>query len=186
MELARMGSLTDAFSGIIFWVAIGVAIYFAIRKSFRFKGGQIRGQWEALIEQGSGNADAVYEGIEDALKSANPPKVRWERAGIHAGNLMTGKRYDGLKVNNSELKDYRIYIFAYDYGTSLHVAWFLTYQKPWLKFIKIIDIPQQLELNAYGNTVHAATKKAVQTLMERLGQDFSKINTKSKGFLEVW
>ena len=186
MELAGMGSLKDVFSSIIFWVALGVAVYLIKRKSFRFKGGQIRGQWEVLIEQGSGNADAVYEEIEDALKSANPPKVRWERAGIYAGNLMTGKRYDGLKVNNSELKDYRIYIFAYDYGTSLHVAWFLTYQKPWLKFIKIIDIPQQLELNAYGNTVHAATKKAVQTLMERLGQDFSKINTKSKGFLEVW
>lgn len=110
MELARIGSLKDVFSSVIFWVALGVVVYLIKRKSFRFKGGQIRNQWEVLIEQGSGNADAVYEEIEDALKSANPPKVRWERAGIYAGNLMTGKRYDGLKVNNSELKDYRIYL----------------------------------------------------------------------------
>lgn len=188
MELARLGTSGDKsiVISIFMWIAVAVLVYLARRKNFRFKEGQIRDQWEVLIDQGSGNADVVFEVIEDDLKSANPPKVKWERSGIHAGNLITGKHYDGFRVSNAELKDYRIYIFAYDYGTSLHVAWFLTYQKPWLRFIKIMDIPQQLELSAYVSTIHSATKKATETLMGKLGQDFSKVNTKSRGFLEVW
>ena len=172
--------------GIVFWGTLIVIIYLIRKKEFKFKEDQIKRKWETLIDKGSGNADVVYEVINNFLESVKPPKVRWERAGIHAGDLFTGKQYDGLKVVDSYLRDYKIYIFAYDYGTSLHVAWFLAYQKAFFRFAKRMDIPQQLEMSAYITTVDQATKEGVQTLMKNLGQDFSKVNTESKGFLEIW
>jgi hypothetical protein len=178
--------MKEIIQGIIFWGAIIVVVYLARRKNFKFKEDQIKEKWETLIDRGSGNAETVYEVINSFLESVKPPKVGWERSGIHVGDLFTGKQYDGLKVVDSYLRDYKIYIFAYDYGTSLHVAWFLTYQKDFFRFAKRMDIPQQLELGAYITTVHGATKSAVKSLMDKLDQDFSKVNTKSKGFLEVW
>jgi len=171
---------------IIVSLAKRVTIYLVKYKKFKFKSEQIEEKWETLIEQGSGNMDVIYDAINNFLESANPPKVKWERAVIRAGDLFTGKQYDGLKVVDSYLRDYKIYIFAYDYGTSLHVAWFLTYQKAFFRFVKRMDIPQQLEMSAYVTTVHEATKRGVQVLMQNLDQDFSKVNTKSKGFLEIW
>ena len=147
---------------------------------------QIVEQWTTLVGQGSGNADDVYNVITDVMKSAEPPGVTWSRQEIHAGGLLYGKKYDGLRVNNPLLRDYKIYIFVYDYGTSLHVAWFMTFQKVFLRRVQRMDIPQQLELSAYAQTVHSATKNAVQVLMEKLEQDFSKVNTRTKGFLEFW
>jgi hypothetical protein len=162
--------MKEIIQGIIFWGAIIVVVYLARRKNFKFKEDQIKEKWETLIDRGSGNAETVYEVINSFLESVKPPKVGWERSGIHVGDLFTGKQYDGLKVVDSYLRDYKIYIFAYDF----------------FRFAKRMDIPQQLELGAYITTVHGATKSAVKSLMDKLDQDFSKVNTKSKGFLEVW
>ena len=119
MVFAKLGD-GGLFIGLSFWIGVAVLIYLAKRKSFRFKEGQITERWETLINQGSGNTDAVYEVIYHFLESVNPPKVKWERAGVRAGDLLTGRQYDGLKVTNSYLKDYMMYIFAYDYGTTFY------------------------------------------------------------------
>jgi hypothetical protein len=184
LELAGLG-----FFKYIIWMFLLTGVIWGIVvavKQVRFKEGQVVQQWDTLIDQGNGKADVIYEAIDNFLKSVNPPDVKLVRENIHAGDFMTGRDYDGLRIVDSYLRDYRIYIFAYDYGTSLHVAWFLTYQKTIVKLAKRMDIPQQLQLNAYVSTIHGATKSGVQTLMESLEQDFSKVNTKSKGFLEVW
>jgi len=182
--MVHAGVFGDMLGVIIFLAIVGGVIFYIKRTSF--KEGQIVQQWDTLVDQGNGKADVVYDVIDNFVKSTKPPNVRCVRENIHAGDFMTGRDYDGLRVVDSYLRDYRIYIFAYDYGTSLHVAWFLTYQKTIVKLAKRMDIPQQLQLNAYVSTIHGATKSGVQTLMESLDQDFSKVNTKSKGFLEVW
>ncbi|MCD6473249.1 hypothetical protein J7K55_09160 [Candidatus Aerophobetes bacterium] len=49
-----------------------------------------------------------------------------------------------------------------------------------------IDIFDQQDLRAYVTVTHHCLLKAVENLMKELGQDSSKIERKSKGFLEVW
>ena len=162
---------------------------------------QLLERWQVLVDNGSGSADDVYDAMVTALESAEAPGVTWERQGIQAGGMLTGKSYNGLVITNSYMKKFKIYIFAYDYGTALHVAWFLSMQVGfWTRvfasgFLKIsdpralvnfLDIPQELELSAYVSTVHGTAKGAVGTLMTKLEQDFSKVDTRSKGFLEVW
>ncbi len=49
-----------------------------------------------------------------------------------------------------------------------------------------LDVFDQQDLQAYVTVAHRCLLKAVRALMDELGQDFSRVNTKSKGFLEVW
>lgn len=182
--------------------AIALIIYLVVRRRRSgLRKDQILERWQVLVENGSGSAEDIYDSVVAALESAEPPGVSWQRQEIKAGGLLTGKSYYGLVVTNSYLKDCRIYIFAYNYGTGLHVAWFLSMQVGLLTrslaagilketdpraLVRYLDIPQELELSAYVSTVHGAAKGAVGALMAKLEQDFSSVNTRSKGFLEVW
>ena len=187
---------------------LGGAGYVAWRlyqeSSNALKNEKIQERWETLIEDGQGHAEEVLRRATEYFESAQPPEVTWERREIRAGGLLSGKRYDFLTVRNRNLKDFRAYLTAYDYGTSLHVAWFLTIEQSLCKRIMgiilfwqtgfidpkqlsyALDIPKQLELNAYTTTVHRSTVGSVRALMEQLKQDFSKVDTQSKGFLELW
>ena len=49
-----------------------------------------------------------------------------------------------------------------------------------------LDIFETQDLKAYVTVVHHSVKKVIELLMQELGQDSSKIDWKSKGFLEVW
>lgn len=193
---------------LLILVLVGVgAAYTWYQKNYgdALKNAKIKERWRALIEQGAGHAEEVYRHANAYLHSVQPPEVEWERRELHAGGLLTGKRYDFLFSRNSRLKNFHLYLTAYDYGTSLHVAWFLTAEPTfWQRLMGLIlfwqsgiledprrlahllDIPKQLELTAYATTVHRAAKGAVKTLMEQMKQDFSTVDTKSKGFLELW
>ena len=197
----------DILTGLIVWLfiiagIIWLIVYLAKRsKRAKLNKDQILEDWQVLIEKGKGSSENVYEAIVSALKDAEAPGVTWERQEIEAGQILMRKSYNGLVITNSSLKDFHAYIFAYDYGTALHVTWFLSIKAGILAkavassllgvqdpriLVRYLPIFQQLELSAYSTVVHTATKKAVAALMENLKQDFSSINTKSKGFLEVW
>ena len=176
-----------------------LAIYLLIRRQARLKKEHILERWEMLVEGANGATEDIYDSVVAVLEAAEAPRVSWELREIKAGEMGVG--YDGMVVTNSALPGCKIYILAYDYGTSLHVAWFLTMQPGfWSKYIarailkesdpralvRYFDIPQELELSAYVTTVHGGMKKAIGTLMGKLEQDFSTVDTRSKGFLEVW
>lgn len=188
-----------------FFAFIAGIIYLGIRlyREARLRKEQILEQWDVLIAQANGNMDVIYNSTAEALEAAEPPGVKWQREKVALG-AFSRKRYDVLVVHNSHLRRFSIYLIALDYGNSLQVAWFLTirpglYIRLLAGFFSILgrqtdsktlatvlDIPRELEVHAYTTTVHAAAKEAVQALMTQLEQDFSKVSTKSKGFLEIW
>jgi hypothetical protein len=181
---------------------IGVIYYFVKRsRKPSVRKDQILEDWQALIEKGKGSAEDVYKAMISSLEESKAPGVTWERQEIEAGQMLMRKSYNGLVVTNSSLEGFVAYVFAYDYGTALHVAWFLSMKASFLKqvviasvlqetdpraLVRYLPIYQQLELSAYTTVVHTAIKKAVAYQMGKLNQDISSINTKSKGFLEVW
>lgn len=198
--------MRDLFLFVLGLVATGAA-YAWYQKTYgdALKNAKIKERWSALVEQGAGHAEDIYRQANAYLESVRPPDVEWERRDLHAGGVLTGRRYDFLFSRNKRLKSFHLYLTAYDYGTSLHVAWFLTAEPTFLQRLLgvilfwqtgvrddprqlafILDIPKQLELSAYTTMLHRAAKDAVKTLMEQLKQDFSKIDTRSKGFLELW
>ena len=88
-----------------------------------------------------------------------------------------------------------MYVGAVDYGENLYVSWYLAVEAgifdrlfPKEKMARLIrgtDILIEEELNAYVTCIHHCLLKAVDELMRSLGQDPSKIDRKSKGFLGV-
>jgi len=128
-----------------------------------------------------------------------------------AARLWKGsKAREFLMVTNENewLKDFKMYIGAKDYGNSLGVSWYLTCEPGFMKrlFSTVLfhgktkeirrvtpdkalsfalDIFSQQDLIAYVTCVHHSLLKAVEKIMRELGQDPSKIDRKSKGFLGV-
>jgi hypothetical protein len=111
-----------------------------------------------------------------------------------------GIKRNYLLVTNEGLRDFRMYIGARDYGNNLDVCWYLTCEpglfKQTLSTLLTkgtsekalsfdLDIFEQQELSAFITVVHHCLLKALEKLMSKLGQDPSKIDRKSKGFLGV-
>ncbi|HEX77591.1 MAG TPA: hypothetical protein G4O03_04165 [Dehalococcoidia bacterium] len=103
-------------------------------------------------------------------------------------------------VTNEGLSDYRMYVSARDYGNNLDVSWYLTCEPGFFKrsfsglltkgasdkaLSFALDLFKQQDLRAYVTVVHHCLLKAVELLMTGLGQDASKIERKSRGFLGV-
>ena len=93
-----------------------------------------------------------------------------------------------------------MYIGARDYGNNLDVQWYLTCEPGFFKktlssiltkgasdkaLSFLLDIFQQQDLTAYVTYIHHCLLKAVEALMTSLGQDFKRVDRKSKGFLGV-
>ncbi len=104
-----------------------------------------------------------------------------------------------MRTRVHNLRDYKLYIGARDYGTSLDVSWYLTIQPSALKrtlskyttgnpqaLSMQVDFFSQQDLSAYTSYAHHCVTETVQKLMKELEQDPTGLNTKSKGFLELW
>jgi hypothetical protein len=157
--------------------------------------------WGMVIQGGQGKAESIFDTTQEILKSNEAPGVKWEMTEAQPGIIkgLFGKKRDYIMVTNEALKDYRMYIGSRDYGTNLDVAWFLTVEpgffSKWVKAAQAVasfgifgtlDIFDQQDLRAYVTVAHHAVLDAVNGLMQELGQDPTKIERKSKGFLEVW
>jgi hypothetical protein len=163
---------------------------------------KILDNWSVLIEGGHGRAEDFYNAVVELIRERDFPGLKLENIIVQIGERtgIFGKfiERDYLRVLNEQkpLKDFRIYVGARDYGKDLNVCWYLTCE-PGL-FSQLLGFTSkgygfewklkmfaQEDLTAYVTSVHHSILKAVETLMRKLGQDFSKIDRKSKGFLGV-
>jgi len=162
---------------------------------------KIMSSWGMVIQGGQGKSESIFSTIQGLLASNDAPGVEWEMTEAQPGRIkgLFGKKRDYLLVTNEALKDYRLYVGARDYGTNLDTAWFLTVEPKFFSGLAKaaqslasfgvfgdLDIFDQQDLRAYVTVVHHSVLDAVGSLMEELGQDPSKIDRRSKGFLEVW
>lgn len=122
-----------------------------------------------------------------------------KRIGEEAKELVKGER-NFLMVTNLALHDYKMYIGARDYGGNLQVSWYLTCEPNFFKkalstlttgsdkalsFALASDPFYSQDLEAFVTLVHHCLLETVSEIMQSLGQDPSKIDRKSKGFLGV-
>ena len=154
-------------------------------------------QWGELISQGAGKGKWILDTVESMIDEANMPGVVTKQQAVSSG-MFSAKR-DFLVVAHTNLRDYRMYIGARDYGVHLDVAWYLTAEPRFFKravskyalgnpqaLSQQIDFFSQQDLRAFVGVAHQYVKDTVETVMNELGQDPTGINTKSKGFLELW
>jgi hypothetical protein len=135
--------------------------------------------------------------MELSVKDANMPGVTTSQEEVSSG--LFGAKRKFLVVNHRNLRDYHMYIGARDFGTNLDVSWYVTLQPSALKrtiskytmgnpqaLSMQVDFFSQQDLGAYTNYAHHCVKTTVKMLMKELEQDPAGLNTKSKGFLELW
>lgn len=154
--------------------------------------------WSTLIEEGKGGAERVFKDTESFLKESKVPGLKIERQKLAPGVLkgLLGVKRDFLVVtplNNPKLEPFKVYINARDYGNNLDVSWYLTYKPKSFRFrgfnpaltVGKMDLFDQQDLRAYVTNAHHCLLKAVEKLLLDLGQDPSKLERKSRGFLGI-
>ena len=160
--------------------------------------------WGVVIEQGAGREQHLIQAIGQYLAQSEIPGIGWQMVEASPGMIkgFFGKKRDYLMVTNQALKDYRMYVGARDYGKHLDISWFLTVEPGFFKkafsemltkgaspnaLSMLLDLFDQQDLRAYVTAVHrCCVRRAVEELVANLGQDASRFDWKSKGFLEVW
>lgn len=160
--------------------------------------------WGVVIEDAAGRGDNLIELISTRLKYSEMPGVTWNVVEANPGMLKGwfGKKRDFLRVMAENLKDYRMYVGARDYGRHLDFSWFLTVEPGFFKstFSRALtdgasssalsfnlDLFDQQDLRAYVTGVHrCCVRDALEQLIANLGQNTSGFDWQSKGFLKVW
>jgi len=94
---------------------------------------EVLDDWSVLIEQGQGLAEQLLNDTQGFIGHSQAPAIRLEvkqMAPSFVRGLLGGRRPFLVVTNtaNSNLRPYRMYINARDYGNNLDVAWYLVFQ----------------------------------------------------------
>lgn len=94
---------------------------------------QVVEQWGHLIRNANGMSEKIFDSIETAINRTGATDVKVERQQISPGlfrGMLGGKRSFIVITNkdNPNLRAYKMYIGARDYGVNLQVSWYLVYQ----------------------------------------------------------
>jgi hypothetical protein len=161
---------------------------------------QVIDSWGMLIENAQGRSDEVFQSTEAFISESKAPslKTRKEKMAPSIVGSILGTKRDFLVVKDqqSSLSPYQIFVGVRDYGANLDVSWYLTYRPSFFKSLlhlfrtsafalSELDLFEQQDLTAYTTVCHHSTLKAVENLMQKLNQDTTKIDRKSKGFLGI-
>lgn len=165
---------------------------------------QILDRWGIVLERAAGREDELLKQIESYLLQSELSELHWEKVATAPGILkgLFGKKREYLMVVNKHLKDFRVYVSARSYGIHLDISWFLTVEPGVLKratssfitqgedlcFLSFdIDLHDQQDLRAFVTVVHRyCIKKAIEDLLEKLGEENLNFDWRSLGFLKVW
>lgn len=181
-------------------IAVGVIfilIVIAERKA------DILDNWSALIRGAQGRRDKVISSTKELIAISKAPSIEMkeEKVGPSLAPSAIGETREFLIVSdrrNLKLGNYKAYVNANDYGDGLFVSWYLTYMpSAWQTVISLfpgtkkiigfdeMDLFDKQDLTAYVTCIHHCLLDGVDKMMLELGQDPSKIDRKTRGFLGI-
>ena len=139
----------------------------------------------------------LLDTTENFIKEAKMPGVNQHQEEVSSG--LFGSKRNCVIVTQANLRDYRMYIYARDFGTHLDASWYLTVQSRFLKramskyttgnpnaLAQNLGIFSQQDLGAFATITGQCLKRTLKVLLEELKQNPSGLDTRSKGFLSVW
>jgi len=164
-------------------------------------------RWSVLIKNAHGNGEKIYNRTAEFIQELQAPGINSEMVKLRTDRIERGGGFftkfverDYLMVTHDHLRDFRMYIGARDFGSALYVSWYLTCAPNFLKktisglltkdpqslsFMFMSDIFRQEDLTAYVTAIHHALIDATKEVSESVGFDFTKVDQKSKGFLNI-
>ncbi len=203
-QLARIGGFIAIGIGILalistrelplplFLIVTGALLSFYVGAPARLRREQVVDRWDCLISGGQGRDDAVLETTKRLISSQRLPAVQHERRELAASRLRGGTRPFLVisQQGNGRLRPYRMHVNVRDYGQNLQASWFLTYHRGFFERLKpnplvSLNLFDEQDLRAYVTAVHHGFLDAVIELMVSLGQDSTKLDRKTNGFLGI-
>ncbi|MGP8321755.1 MAG: hypothetical protein ACT6FE_05470 [Methanosarcinaceae archaeon] len=168
--------------------------------SITLKEESILNEWAMVLDNASGNSQAVLDDIQKRLRESNiPGDCNWGIEEVKSSGLFSKVKRDFLIVSLDQFKDYHMYVSIRDYGVHLDCCRFLTVEPNFLKKFAstkltgsadALSAPKNIlihqDLRAWATVVHHAVLDSVEALMAKLGKDPSLLQRGSKGFLEIW
>jgi hypothetical protein len=169
---------------------------------------QVLESWSILIKNAQGRDEVIFKDTQELINESKAPDIEMEHQSIAPSIIkgIVGEKREFLVIRNHtnrNLKTYQMYINARDYGNNLHVSWYLVSKLGfWRTLLAIVlffiareprpetlmarlNLFDQQDLIAYVTNAHHCLIEAVEKLMLNLGQDPSKIERKSRGFLGI-
>lgn len=209
--------MAPALVGFLLFVGAPLALLWAAKRNPGVLGNeQIVDSWNAMIEGGKGLGDEIIDNTRRKIIQTEAPNIRMSRANISSGflqGIMGNKRpfFVITYTGNHNLRPYRMYINAMDYGIHLQVSWFLAHQPsmgrkiinlmlciPVLGLLVMplthlsskpsvlgLDIFDEQDLRAYISTAHRCFIQSVDELGKANNLDTSNMSRKSNGFLGI-
>lgn len=198
---------------VVFVIVGGIALLsFVINRKFKkLKEEKIRESWSILIDGANGEGEKVLTGFIREIERVEAPYVHVTRKEVKPGRGFIKKSREFLIVEHKVFDTYDMYIGARDYGKQLFVTWYLVeepfsflrlfkrnligafWKLPFIffgmffggGFASASNLFDSEELTAYALTTHHAVLASVKELMENRNIDFSKVDTKTRGFLNL-
>ena len=167
------------------------------------KSQNIKERWFAAIGGANGESEKVLRAFMSGVQAAGIPEIETgsQRVSVGLGSKLKGMFGGGasqdrnmIVIMNKSLPGWLIYAGARDYGKQLLVSWYLvTDEKKTSRFSRTIgtmasmelDIFKTEELSAFVTIVHQSLKDAVKQIMTEMNLDFTKVDTHTRGFLNI-
>lgn len=166
-------------------------------------------RWFAAIIGANGKSEELLRDFNRRVEAAAIPGISlsWEEItpARGLGGALKGmfkgqsKSRKFVMIQNENLEGYVAYVGSKDYGKQLLVSWYLVADKHKVSaaskmlerstghLVKAMDLDlfDIEEMMAYGTLVHEALKGSVEDLMKNLNLDFTKVDTHTRGFLNI-
>jgi hypothetical protein len=157
-------------------------------------------RWSMIVKEGQGKTEEIYKDTENYIQKSEAPEVKFERVQVRASFLkgVFGNERTYIRIVNKNLKGYKMYIGARDYGKNLDLSWYVTcepgltagiiskifsiFSSKKMTWVPNLDLFQQQDLTAYVTVVHHCFIDAIEKITKGTGQE---IDRKSKGFLGI-
>ena len=126
----------STFCWLLFWVGLLLILFRAFGRGLCFRflfRDQLIDQWATLISKAKGRYDDVIRDTERLMDISDVPDAVWKRQDISPGLIrgFLGTKRSFLVISNKtnvNLRPYRMYINARDYGINLQISWYLVEQ----------------------------------------------------------
>lgn len=141
-------------------------------------------QWSTIVPEAAGRGEKFFGLVEKAMNEMAIPNVVSERKQLHA-TKMSGKDTGGevpcLYIHTTS-RGIDTYVVARDWGGK-HLL--LSRYVCSLNSMDSLSEFEKENLTAYLSFVHNAVLLATEEIMGELNKDFSKINAKSEGLIDI-
>ncbi len=151
------------------------------------KAEEIINRWHMLVPDAAGRGEKFLEEVERQVKEAVIPKVATERKEVDA--LPPGKNSKKLAPRifllicgtDAPVGGHQILVGAHDYGKYLLLSRYVMSTVN----LDFFDAFEREEVSAYLSLVHSTVVAAAKQFTNELNQDFSKLNSKSEGVIDI-